>query len=62
MSLVSGLSVDEDDCMWCWCPACGEYVDVDEDEFVGDLDDGNPEYLVYCPECGQSFYASKSYI
>ena len=60
MSLVSHLSIDQDGEMHCWCPACGEYCDVWEDEKCAVLPDGNDEYEVTC-SCGQSFYASKSY-
>jgi len=47
----------------CWCPACGALI---EDATLGEdpdgtMDDGTPEYWLHCPECGQSFYASKSY-
>lgn len=59
MSMVSGLRGEPDD-MWAWCPACGEIVYIDEDDFWQTLDDGNPEYEVTCV-CGQSFYVSKSY-
>lgn len=61
MSLVAGLSLDEDGYMWSHCPACGEEIDIDEDDFNAVLDDGNNEYLLCCPDCGQMFYASKSY-
>ena len=47
--------------MTCWCPACGNIMDVYEDDLVGILPDGEKEYWVCCPECGQSFYTSKSY-
>ena len=60
MSLVSRLWWENDD-MKCWCPACGECVDVWEDEFWQTLDNGKPEYCVDCPECGQSFYVSEDY-
>lgn len=61
MSMVANLWHDYDGDMCCWCPACGEKVDIDEDDECGKLDDGNKEYFVYCPDCGQGFYASKSY-
>ena len=60
MSLVSRLWWENDD-MKCWCPSCGECVDVWEDDFLQTLDSGNPEYCVDCPECGQSFYVSEDY-
>ena len=47
--------------MCCWCPSCGEKVYIDESDYNATLDDGNKEYFLYCPECGQGFYASKSY-
>ncbi len=58
MSLVSRLNKDT---MECWCPACGERVEVNEDEFCQVLPDGDKEYYVYCSECGQTFYAAESY-
>lgn len=57
MSLVAGL-IENDHA---WCPSCGEYVDVVEYDFNHILDDGNKEYYVTCPNCGQSFYVSESY-
>jgi len=60
MSLVSRLWWENED-MKCWCPLCGECVDVWDEDFWQMLDDGNPEYEVVCPECGQSFYVSKNY-
>jgi endogenous inhibitor of DNA gyrase (YacG/DUF329 family) len=47
--------------MKCWCPACGECVDVLEDDFWETLSSGKLEYYVDCPECGQSFYVSEDY-
>ena len=58
MSMVAGLNKEE---MTCWCPACGELVDVDNDEIDGYDENGIPEYLVYCPECHQGFYVSENY-
>lgn len=58
MSMTANLNNEE---MTCWCPACGEITDIYEDDLVGILPDGEKEYWVCCPECGQSFYASKSY-
>ena len=60
MSLVSRLWWENED-MKCWCPSCGECVDVWDEDFWQMLDDGNPEYEVVCPECGQSFYVSENY-
>ena len=60
MSMVSRLWWENDD-MKCWCPACGECVDVWEDDFNENLPSGKPEYFLYCPECGQSFYVSEDY-
>lgn len=62
MSLVANQWFDESsDMMCCWCPACGELVYIDDDDEYAVLPDGNKEYFLYCPECGQGFYASKSY-
>jgi hypothetical protein len=64
MSMVAGLHFDEScDSHFAYCPACGEYVYIDEDDFCQNLDDGNPEYYCECdnPECGATFYASESY-
>lgn len=62
MSLVARQWFDESsDMMCCWCPSCGELVYIDDDDEYAVLDDGNKEYFLYCPECGQGFYASKSY-
>jgi len=61
MSMVANQWYDDEGDMCCWCPACGEKVYIDEDDECGKLDDGNTEYFIYCPECGQGFYASKSY-
>lgn len=47
--------------MKCWCPACGECVDVYEEDLNCVLPDFQPEYEVVCPECGQSFYVSEDY-
>lgn len=58
MSMTAGLNTEE---MCCWCPACGEIVDIDETDFNQMLDDSNKEYYVECPYCNQSFYASESY-
>ena len=62
MSLVANQWVDEScDMMCCWCPSCGEKVYIDDSDEYAVLDDGNKEYFLYCTECGQGFYASKSY-
>lgn len=58
MSMVSNLNKEE---MTCYCPACGELVDVDECDFYCVMDNGDKEYYVECPDCGQSFYAAESY-
>ena len=58
MSMVASLNKDD---MTCWCPACGEIVDVEESDFNGYMPDGDKEYYVVCPECHQSFYAAESY-
>lgn len=58
MSMTAGLNKED---MICWCPACGEYVDVDEDDLDSILDDGHPEYWVHCPNCHQDFYVSEDY-
>jgi len=58
MSMVANLNKEE---MTCWCPACGEIVDVDESDFNQVMDNGDKEYSVYCPFCGQNFYAAESY-
>ena len=58
MSMVALLNKDE---MICWCPACGELVDVDESDFNQIMSNGDKEYCVDCPRCGQSFYAAESY-
>lgn len=60
MSMVANQWEDCDG-KCCWCPACGEKVYIDESDYNATLDDGNKEYFLYCPECGQGFYASKSY-
>ena len=60
MSMVANQWEDCDG-MCCWCPSCGEKVYIDESDYNATLDDGNKEYFLYCPECGQGFYASKSY-
>ena len=60
MSLVARLSSANDDAH-CSCPACGEIVDVYEDDECGLLPSGEKEYYLECPSCGQSFYASSEY-
>lgn len=59
MSMVASLHEDDT----CWCPACGEIVeDVSDDgEPSYDAVDGETEYYIECPYCGQSFYVSKAY-
>ena len=61
MSMVANLSINEIGEMHCWCPACGERIEVDETDFCGTLPNGDEEYFLYCPECGQGFYAAESY-
>ena len=61
MSMVANQWYDDEGDMCCWCPACGEKAYIYEEDECGKLDDGNKEYFVYCPDCGQGFYASKSY-
>lgn len=58
MSMVANLHKDD---MTCWCPACGEIVDVETTDYNGLMDNGDKEYYVVCPDCGQSFYAAESY-
>ena len=58
MSMVATLNKDT---MECWCPSCGERVDVYESDFVQIMHNGDKEYSAFCPECGQSFYAAESY-
>lgn len=58
MSLVAGLNKED---MTCWCPACGNIVDVEEDDFEGDYVFEYPEYDVICPYCHQMFYVSEGY-
>ena len=58
MSMTAGLHKED---MTCWCPACGEIVDVDDDEIDVYDEDGIPEYWVRCPYCHQSFYVSDAY-
>jgi Zn finger protein HypA/HybF involved in hydrogenase expression len=58
MSLVAGLNKED---MTCWCPACGDIVDVEEDDFEGDYVFEYPEYDVICPHCHQLFYVSEGY-
>jgi len=63
MSMVTRQWEDYDGEMCCWCPTCGRKIFIDEDDYYQTLDDGNKEYFLYCPDpdCGQGFYASKSY-
>lgn len=56
--MTAGLNKED---MTCWCPACGEIVDVEEDDLDSIMDDGHPEYWVRCPYCHQSFYVSEDY-
>lgn len=58
MSMVAGLNKEE---MTCWCPACGELVNVNNGEIVEYDESGIPEYWVHCPECHQEFYVSENY-
>jgi len=58
MSMTAGLNAEE---MICWCPACGEIVEVYEDDLDSIMDDGHPEYWVRCPNCHQGFYVSEDY-
>lgn len=60
MSLVSRLWYENDN-MKCWCPSCGECVDVWEYDFYETLNSGKLEYCVDCPKCGQTFYVSEDY-
>jgi len=57
MSLVAHLNFDD---MTCRCPSCDEIVEVEDNDISGTAD-GLPEYIVVCPECGQSFYTSEVY-
>ena len=54
MSMTAHLHEDNES----WCPSCGERIDV---SFFGECDNDKGEYYVVCPDCGQSFYASKEY-
>ena len=58
MSMTAVLHKDD---MTCWCPACGEYVYVNEDDIDEYDENGIPEYWVHCLECGQNFYVSEKY-
>lgn len=58
MSMVANLNREN---MTCWCPACGEIVDVDEGDFNAVMSNSDKEYYLECPNCGQSFYAAESY-
>ena len=58
MSLTAGLNKED---MTCWCPACGDIVDVEEDDFEGNYVFEYPEYDVICPRCHQMFYVSEGY-
>ena len=58
MSMAANLNKEN---MTCWCPACGEIVDIDDGDFNGMMDNGDKEYYLECPSCGQSFYAAESY-
>lgn len=58
MSMVASLNRET---MECWCPACGERVSVEDDDFHQIMDNGDKEYYVECIKCGQSFYAAESY-
>ena len=58
MSMTAGLNKED---MTCWCPACGEIVEVYEDDLDSIVDDGHPEYWVHCPHCHQGFYVSEDY-
>ena len=60
MSLVSRLWHENED-MKCWCPACGEFVNVYEEDLNCVLPDFQPEYEAVCPKCSQSFYVSEDY-
>ena len=62
MSMTASLSVDQNGDMHCWCPACGAYCDVWEEDEYDTLENGDVEYWLHCPECGQGFYASESYV
>lgn len=61
--MVAGLWKGAMDNEWhCWCPSCGEELDIDIlDNNYNLLEDGNKEWLIYCPECGQGFYVSETY-
>lgn len=63
MSMVVKLFKGDMDNEWqCWCPACGESVRVDlKNDFYQTLNNGDREYSVCCPECGQVFYTAESY-
>ena len=56
--MTAGLNKED---MTCWCPACGDIVDVEEDDFEGDYVFEYPEYDVTCPHCHQLFYVSEGY-
>ena len=58
MSLVAGLNKED---MTCWCPACGDIVDVEEDDFEGNYVFEYKEYDVICHRCHQMFYVSEGY-
>jgi Zn finger protein HypA/HybF involved in hydrogenase expression len=58
--MVSRLWFEYED-MKCWCPSCGECIDIFEEDFWENLPSGKSEYCVSCPECGQSFYVAEEY-
>lgn len=60
MSMTAYLHKDNDG-MYAYCPACGEEIEVYEEDECGEVENGVKEYYVECPECGQSFYASTEY-
>ena len=63
MSMVARLFKGGMDDEWqCWCPTCGESVNVDlKNDFNQTLNNGDKEYAVHCSKCGQVFYTAESY-
>ena len=64
MSCTSNLYESNDGYLVTRCPACGERIEVEEDDKCGILPDGTDEYELRCPneDCGCCFYANENYL
>ena len=63
MSCTSNLFKSDNGYMVTYCPACGERIEVYEDDKYDTLPDGTDEYEIWCTneDCQCHFYANVNY-